>query len=109
MRKYCEKAVSVFVVQTGPCFTFSLGHVGWGICWYINGLLIPEINVIRGKRYTFVVEGGSDPEVPARYHPFYITDDPIGGYQHKTAEEKAVKNPSCIQNSLKKLSCHTIS
>lgn len=65
------------------------GHVGWGISWYINGLLIPEINVVRGKRYTFVVEGGSDPDVPARYHPFYITDDPIGGYQHKTAEEKA--------------------
>ena len=35
-------------------------HVGWGISWYINGLLIPEINVIRGKTYTFVVEGGND-------------------------------------------------
>lgn len=66
------------------------GHVGWGISWYINGLLIPEINVVRGKKYTFVVEGGLDPETPARYHPFYITDDPIGGYQHKTPEEKAV-------------------
>lgn len=104
MRKYCKKPISISVIQTGLCFTFSLGHVGWGISWYINGLLIPEINVVRGKRYTFVVEGGSDPDVPARYHPFYITDDPIGGYQHKTAEEKAVKkDPSCIQNSLKKV------
>ena len=64
--------------------------MGWGISWYINGLLIPEINVVRGKTYTFVVEGGLDPETPARYHPFYITDDPIGGYEHKTPEERAV-------------------
>ncbi|XP_025266940.1 protein Skeletor, isoforms B/C isoform X2 [Camponotus floridanus] len=84
----------VFYAQMGPTggkhgYPAITGHVGWGISWYINGLLIPEINVVRGKRYTFVVEGGSDPDVPARYHPFYITDDPIGGYQHKTAEEKA--------------------
>jgi len=58
-------------------------------------LLIPVINVVRGRRYTFVVEGGSDPETPARYHPFYITDDPIGGYYHKTAEEKAVNRLAC--------------
>lgn len=99
-----QESYITFVVQTGLCFTFSLGHVGWGISWYINGLLIPVINVVRGRRYTFVVEGGSDPDIPARYHPFYITDDPIGGYQHKTAEEKAVKkDSSCIQNSLKKV------
>lgn len=71
-------------------FHFDSGHVGWGISWFINGLLIPEINVVRGKSYTFVVEGGDNPEVPARYHPFYITDDPIGGYEHKTAEERKV-------------------
>ncbi|KAJ8879027.1 hypothetical protein PR048_019633 [Dryococelus australis] len=74
-------------------FTYSwfhcAGHVGWGISWYINGLLIPEINVVRGKTYTFVVEGGVDPDTPARYHPFYITDDPVGGYEHKTPEERA--------------------
>uniref|UniRef100_A0A2S2PWW0 Protein Skeletor, isoforms B/C n=2 Tax=Sipha flava TaxID=143950 RepID=A0A2S2PWW0_9HEMI len=64
------------------------GHVGWGISWYINGLLIPEINVVRGQTYTFVVEGGLDPEIPAKYHPFYITDDPVGGYGYKTAEER---------------------
>lgn len=67
-----------------------LGHVGWGISWYINGLLIPEINVIRGKTYTFVVESGNDPDIPAKYHPFYITDDPVGGYEHKTDEEREV-------------------
>jgi hypothetical protein len=64
--------------------------VGWGISWFINGLLIPEINVVRGKRYTFVVEGGSDPGVPAKYHPFYITNDPVGGYFHKSDQEKKV-------------------
>ncbi|KAK4324983.1 hypothetical protein Pmani_004408, partial [Petrolisthes manimaculis] len=63
-------------------------HVGWGIAWYINGLLIPEINVVRGKTYTFVVEGGYDPERPARYHPFYITDDPEGGYEFKSPAQR---------------------
>ncbi|PSN40314.1 hypothetical protein C0J52_23635 [Blattella germanica] len=66
------------------------GHVGWGISWYINGLLIPVINVVRGKTYTFYTEGGDNPDIPAKYHPFYITDDPIGGYEHKTPEERAV-------------------
>lgn len=46
--------------------------------------------MVRGKAYTFVVEGGDNPEIPARYHPFYITDDPIGGFEHKTAEERKV-------------------
>ncbi|XP_078051829.1 uncharacterized protein LOC144477975, partial [Augochlora pura] len=84
----------VLYAQMGPTggkhgYPAITGHVGWGISWYINGLLIPEINVVRGQKYTFVVEGGENPDVPARYHPFYITDDPIGGYQHKTPEEKA--------------------
>lgn len=69
---------------------YFTGHVGWGISWYINGLLIPELNVVRGRKYTFVTEGGDNPEVPARYHPFYITNDPVGGYQHKTPEERSV-------------------
>lgn len=74
------------------------GHVGWGISWYINGLLIPEINVVRGKTYTFVVEGGHDQEIPAQYHPFYITDDSVGGYEHKTEEEKAVINTNSLDD-----------
>ncbi|KAK1125042.1 hypothetical protein K0M31_006380 [Melipona bicolor] len=84
----------VLYAQMGPTggkhgYPAITGHVGWGISWYINGLLIPEINVVRGKKYRFVVEGGENPDTPARYHPFYITDDPVGGYQHKTPEEKA--------------------
>ena len=62
--------------------------MGWGIAWYINGLLIPEINVVRGKTYTFVVEGGDDKQCAAGYHPFYITDDPEGGYEHKSEAER---------------------
>ncbi|XP_043268962.1 protein Skeletor, isoforms B/C isoform X2 [Venturia canescens] len=84
----------VLYAQLGPTggkygYPAITGHVGWGISWYINGLLIPTINVVRGQKYTFVVEGGDNPEFPARYHPFYITDDPVGGYEHKTPEEKA--------------------
>nr|QUP51775.1 knickkopf 3 [Locusta migratoria] len=89
-----EPEDGVFYAQMGPTggkrgYSAITGHVGWGISWYINGLLIPEINVVRGRTYTFVVEGGLDPETPARYHPFYITDDPVGGYEHKTPEERA--------------------
>ncbi|XP_047371594.1 protein Skeletor, isoforms B/C isoform X1 [Vespa velutina] len=89
-----EPEDGVFYAQMGPTggkhgYPAITGHVGWGISWYINGLLIPEINVVRGKKYTFVVEGGQNADTPARYHPFYITDDPVGGYQHKTPEEKA--------------------
>ena len=79
--------------QIGPTggdngYSAITGHVGWGIAWYINGLLIPEIYVVRGKTYTFVVEGGDDKEFPAGYHPFYITDDPEGGYEFKSERER---------------------
>ncbi|XP_061391720.1 protein Skeletor, isoforms B/C-like [Musca vetustissima] len=88
-----EPEDGVFYAQMGPTggkhgYSAITGHVGWGISWYINGLLIPEIHVVRGKTYTFVVEGGNNPDIPAKYHPFYITDDPVGGYEHKLEEEK---------------------
>ena len=44
--------------------------------------------MVRGKTYTFVVEGGDDKELPAGYHPFYITDDPEGGYEFKSERER---------------------
>lgn len=55
------------------------GQVGWGIAWYIEGVLIPELVVTRGSTYTFVVEGGTDSSDLARYHPFYITNSTNGG------------------------------
>ncbi|XP_055923228.1 protein Skeletor, isoforms B/C isoform X2 [Eupeodes corollae] len=89
-----EPEDGVFYAQMGPTggkhgYPAITGHVGWGISWYINGLLIPEIHLVRGKAYTFVVEGGNNPDIPAKYHPFYISDDPIGGFEYKTDEEKA--------------------
>ena len=86
----------VFYAQIGPTggargYSAITGRVGWGIAWYINGLLVPEINVVRGQTYTFVVEGGLDPERSAKYHPFYITDDPEGGYEFKSPTEQKVR------------------
>ncbi|XP_051157784.1 protein Skeletor, isoforms B/C isoform X2 [Leptopilina boulardi] len=60
----------------------------WGIAWYINDRLIPEITVERGRTYTFIVEGGNDPSNPAKYHPFYITTSPEGGYEQKSEGQR---------------------
>jgi len=100
-----EPADGVFFAQIGPTggnqgYASITGHVGWGIGWYINGLLIPEIYVVRGKTYTFVIEGGNDPDSPAAYHPFYITDDKEGGYQYKTtSQRRKTKVFSGIENN----------
>ncbi|XP_013778300.1 protein Skeletor, isoforms B/C-like [Limulus polyphemus] len=82
-----------FYAQIGPTggkkgYQGITGQVGWGIAWYINGLIIPEITVQRGKTYTFYVEGGNDPENPARHHPLYITESPEGGFEYKTKPER---------------------
>lgn len=55
------------------------GQVGWGISWYINDTLVPELVVTRNRTYTFIVEGGTDAANLARYHPFYITSSMSGG------------------------------
>ncbi|XP_048001488.1 protein Skeletor, isoforms B/C [Leguminivora glycinivorella] len=64
------------------------GHPSWGIAWYINDLLIPELYVERGKTYTFIVEGGDDQTNPAKFHPFYISDSSEGGYGQKRPEDQ---------------------
>jgi len=74
----------VFRAVIGPAggskgYTAITGEQSWGIAWWINGLLIPEIHVRRGENYTFIVEGGSDPGRQARYHPLYITNNREGG------------------------------
>ena len=83
-----------FRAQIGPTggkkgFQAITGKVGWGIAWYMNGLLIPELVVQRGKTYTFIVEGGNDPIHSSRRHPLYITDNPEGGYDYRSDEERA--------------------
>nr|XP_024216271.1 protein Skeletor, isoforms B/C [Halyomorpha halys] len=82
-----------FTARIGPAggvrgYPAITGHPSWGIAWYLNDLLIPEIYVQRGKTYTFIVEGGDDRTNPAKYHPFYITDSREGGFGQKTAEQQ---------------------
>lgn len=60
-----------FTARIGPTggkrgYTPITGVPSWGIAWYINDLLIPEITVERGKTYEFLVEGGDNPSQPAR-------------------------------------------
>lgn len=60
----------------------------WGLAWWINDLLIPEIYVERGQTYYFTVYGGNDHLHSARYHPLYITSSPEGGFRQKTVDEQ---------------------
>ncbi|RWS24858.1 Protein Skeletor:-like isoforms D/E [Leptotrombidium deliense] len=75
---------TTFRAQIGPTggshgYTAITGIQSWGIAWWINGHLIPEIHVERGKDYTFIVEGGDNPAIQASYHPLYITNNKEGG------------------------------
>ncbi|KAG8175030.1 hypothetical protein JTE90_003214 [Oedothorax gibbosus] len=75
---------TTFRAQIGPTggdkgYTAITGSQSWGIAWWINGLLIPELTVRRGTNYTFIVEGGDNPSNTAAYHPLYITNNPEGG------------------------------
>ncbi|KAJ8026045.1 Protein Skeletor, isoforms D/E [Holothuria leucospilota] len=67
------------------------GQVGWGLAWYINGNLIPEIHVERGKTYTFYIYGGNDASFLGTYHPFYISDSKDGGYDQKTERDQRLE------------------
>lgn len=81
-----ETTISVRIGPTGGKrgYTVRTDHPSWGIAWYLNDKLIPELIVERGQTYTFVVEGGNEPANPAKYHPFYITDSPEGGFLQQT-------------------------
>lgn len=62
---------SVINAKIGPTggkrgYTPMTGHPSWGIAWYLNDMLIPEVYVERGKTYTFIVEGGDDQTQPAK-------------------------------------------
>ncbi|XP_064398268.1 protein Skeletor, isoforms B/C-like isoform X4 [Halichondria panicea] len=59
-------------------YTSIAGLPSWGIAWYLNGILIPELVVQRGSTYTFIVEGGENPSVESAYHPLYITSSMTG-------------------------------
>lgn len=87
------KPEDVITARIGPSggasgYKAIAGQVGWGIAWYINGQLIPELHVERNHTYTFKIYGGDDEDALATYHPFYITDDKDGGYTQKSEAEK---------------------
>lgn len=64
------------------------GRTSWGVSWYINGLMVPELVLERGQTYRFVVEGGNDKTSYSRRHPLYLTDSPDGGFDFKTDDER---------------------
>ncbi|KAL4149249.1 hypothetical protein QTP88_003230 [Uroleucon formosanum] len=64
------------------------GHPTGDVVWYINDKLIPEIYVERRQTYTFIVEGGNDPNKGEHYHPLYITDSSEGGFGQKDDAEQ---------------------
>uniref|UniRef100_T1ISN0 DOMON domain-containing protein n=1 Tax=Strigamia maritima TaxID=126957 RepID=T1ISN0_STRMM len=64
------------------------GHPSPGLAWYVNGLLAPELYLKRGQKYIFSIEGGDNILQPAFHHPFYISDDPEGGYETLNDEDK---------------------
>ena len=81
----------VFRVVIGPGggergYTPITGLQSWGIAYWVDDLLIPEIHVKRGNNYTFVVEAGNNPSHQAKYHPLYITNNREGGGGQKTQE-----------------------
>ena len=72
------------------CTLASTGQPSWGIAWYINGHLVPELTLTRGETYTFKVFGGNNASIRASYHPFYITDSVSGGRLLNTPTQKSV-------------------
>uniref|UniRef100_A0A182ISD3 DOMON domain-containing protein n=1 Tax=Anopheles atroparvus TaxID=41427 RepID=A0A182ISD3_ANOAO len=85
-----ERTITARIGPTGGKrgYTPITGHPSWGIAWYMNDQLIPEIYVERGQTYTFVVEGGDESAQPAKYHPLYITSSSEGGYGQLSEAQK---------------------
>ncbi|XP_049534032.1 protein Skeletor, isoforms B/C [Anopheles darlingi] len=89
-----EKVITARIGPTGGSrgYTPITGNPSWGIAWYMNDKLIPEIYVERGQTYTFIVEGGDEPTQPAKYHPLYITSSSEGGYGQLSEAQKRREN-----------------
>ncbi|KAA8495244.1 Protein Skeletor, isoforms D/E [Porphyridium purpureum] len=79
-----EEGVPVSVLLGPSGGEYGIGSITqrppWGIGFYLNGILIPAVGVERGKTYEFVIQTGDDASNSAKYHPFYISSDPFGGY-----------------------------
>ena len=59
----------------------------YGQAWYVNGDVAPDIYLVRGRKYTFIVEGGLGTDQEGTIHPFYLTSDNEGGYGTKSDYE----------------------
>jgi len=83
-----------FSARLGPAggkrgFTGRTGLPSSSLVWYIEGLMVPELYLRRGLTYTFKIEGGSNPRSAEYYHPFIITDEPMGGYDRLDKNQTA--------------------
>ncbi|CAH1784589.1 unnamed protein product [Owenia fusiformis] len=84
---------NTFTAKIGPTggkqgYEALTGRPSWGIAWYINNILIPEVYVVRNTTYKFIINGGNDPVNSAKNHPFYLTSSPDGGYIQLGADER---------------------
>lgn len=88
---------NIIRVRLGPTggrqgYTATTGNPAGEIAFYLNDLLIPELTVERGQTYTFIVETGDNKILKDKYHPFYITDSPEGGYGVAEGEKPNYQN-----------------
>ena len=83
-----------FSARLGPAggkrgFSGQTGLPSGSLVWYIEGYLAPELYLRRGLTYTFKVEGGNNPRSAEFYHPFIITDEPVGGYERFSEKQRS--------------------
>jgi hypothetical protein len=88
-----DPAKRIFSARLGPGggrrgFSGKTGLPASNLVWYIEGLMVPDVYLRRGLTYSFEVEGGNNPRSPDNYHPFIITDEPIGGYDRLSEEQR---------------------
>ena len=61
-----------------------LGLGQFGQAWYVNGDVAPDLYLVRGQQYTFIVEGGLGTDQDGIIHPFYLTSDNEVGHSFFT-------------------------
>jgi len=84
----------LFSARLGPAggkkgYSGQTGLPSGSLVWYVEGFLAPEIYLRRGLTYTFKIEGGNDPRSAEFYHPFIITDEPVGGYYRMNEKQRS--------------------
>ena len=50
----------------------------------MNGDVAPDLYLVRGQQYTFIVEGGLGTDQDGIIHPFYLTSDNEVGHSFST-------------------------